>query len=379
MDFDYSPEQSELRRQARRFLENRYALSTMRAALEQENPEVGRSLHLAMAELGWAGVTIAEEHGGLGMTHVELCALAEELGRALAPGPFASTVYGLVEALRLAGTQAQRQRWLPAVAAGAVSGCIAVSEGPGDVDATACEAIVVDGKLHGSKWPVTDGTLADVAVVLAREGADTSLFVVALDDGVVRTPIVSLDGSRPVCRLEFHGVTAERLGDGFDGRLLAAVLLDRMAVPLAFEQLGGADRCLEMARAYALERRAFGRAIGSFQAIKHRLVDMYVKNELARSTAYYAAWALATDAPQLSTAAAAARIAATEAFEYASRENLQIHGGIAITWAADPHLFLRRSRQLGTVAGSPDYWGERLVRALVVESELLPSATTAGT
>lgn len=373
MDFDYSPEQCELRRQARRFLEDRYSPSMMRAALEQENLGFGRSLHRAMADLGWAGVTIAEEEGGLGMGHVDLCALAEEMGRALVPGPFASTVYGLVEALRLAGTAVQRQHWLGAVAAGSVTGCLALAEGPGDVDATACEAAVVDGKLHGSKWPVTDGALADVAVVLAREGTGTALFLVSLDEGVVRTPLASLDGSRPVCRMEFRGVAAERLGPGIDGRSLAAALLDRMAVPLAFEQIGGADRCLEMARAHALDRRAFGRPIGSFQAIKHRLVDMYVKNEMARSNAYYAAWALATGAPQLRTAAATARIAATEAFEFASRENLQVHGGIAITWAADPHLFLRRSRQLGTVAGSPDYWGERLVSALVDESHPLSS------
>ncbi|MFZ9049299.1 MAG: acyl-CoA dehydrogenase family protein [Steroidobacteraceae bacterium] len=376
MDFDYSPEERELQRQARRFLEDHYPPARMRAALEREDPAAGRALFQAMADLGWTGIGIAEEEGGIGMGKVGLCALAEELGRALVPGPFASTVYGLVEALQLAGTADQRLHWLGGVAAGRIAGCVALAEGPGDPDATSCEAEFLDGRLHGVKWPVTDGELADVSVVLAREGSGTVLLLVDLREGVIRTPIGSIDGSRPVCRLKFQGVPAERLGTGVDGRTLAAALLDRMAVPLAFEQLGGADRCLEMARAHALDRHAFGRPIGGFQAIKHRLVDMYARNELARSNAYYAAWALEAGAAELRTAAAAARLAAIEAFEFAARETLQIHGGIAITWAAHPHLFLRRSRQLGAVAGSPDYWGERLIGALAAG---VPDSLKTGT
>jgi alkylation response protein AidB-like acyl-CoA dehydrogenase len=141
-------------------------------------------------------------------------------------------------------------------------------------------------------------------------------------------------------------------------------VFDRAAVLLAFEQCGGADRCLEMAKAYALERYAFGRPIASYQAIKHKLADIYVKNELARSNSYYGAWALNTGAAELPLAAAAARIAASEAFWFAAKENIQTHGGIGFTWEMDCHLFYKRSRQLALVAGAPRAWKERLVSHL---------------
>jgi alkylation response protein AidB-like acyl-CoA dehydrogenase len=146
-------------------------------------------------------------------------------------------------------------------------------------------------------------------------------------------------------------------------------VLQRAAVLLAFEQVGGADRCLEVAREYALQRYAFGRPIGSFQAIKHRLADIYVRNELARANAYYAAWALATKAKELPAAAAAARIAASEAFGFASRENIQIHGGIGFTWESDAHLYFRRARHLSLAAGSPAAWCEFLVATVAGEGE----------
>jgi alkylation response protein AidB-like acyl-CoA dehydrogenase len=365
MDFDYSAEQRELRDQARQFLAENWPCSRMRTLLEQPEVATGREFCSRVAELGWMGATIPEALGGAGLGHVELCALAEELGRALVPGPLSSTLFGFTEALRVAGDDAERARWFPRIAAGEIHGSLAFHEGAGDPDATACTAEVRDGRLYGVKWPVTDGVFADVAVVLALEQGNPSMQLVELDATVQRLPLPSLDDSRPVCRLAFDGIPARRLGDPGQGRALVAGIMQRLAVLCAFEQLGGADRCLEMARDHALQRRAFGRPIGSFQAIKHRLADMYVRNELARSNAYLAAWALAQDAPELGVAAAAARLAASDAYEFAARENLQVHGGIAITWEADPHLYLRRARQLGAVAGSMGYWAERLTGELV--------------
>jgi acyl-CoA dehydrogenase len=141
-------------------------------------------------------------------------------------------------------------------------------------------------------------------------------------------------------------------------------VLERAAILFAFEQIGGAAACLDMAKAYALERYAFGRPIGSFQAIKHKLADMYVALELARSNAFYGAWALTEDAPDLPMAAATARVSATEAFHLASKENIQTHGGIGFTWAMDCHLFYRRSKQLALTIGSPPFWKNRLVDLL---------------
>ncbi|HEY5009235.1 MAG TPA: acyl-CoA dehydrogenase family protein, partial [Caulobacteraceae bacterium] len=191
------------------------------------------------------------------------------------------------------------------------------------------------------------------------------LYLVDLNGaGVERQTLKTLDPTRGVAKLTFSGASAERLGPAGEGAALAEAVMDRAAVLLAFEQLGGADRSLEMAKAYALERYAFGRQIGSYQAIKHKLADIYVKNELARSNAYYGAWALNAGAAELPVAASAARVAASEAFWFASKENIQTHGGMGFTWEVDAHLYYRRSRQLALVAGAPAVWKERLVSQL---------------
>ena len=227
------------------------------------------------------------------------------------------------------------------------------------------QASVEGGKLSGVKIPVTDGDIADVALVLAKEGGKPGLFLVDLTGpGVTREAVKTLDPTRDAAKLTFAGAPARRLGGAGEGLDLLEQILDRAAVLLAFEQTGGADRCLEMAKDYALERYAFGRTIASYQAIKHKLADMYVKNELSRSNAYYGAWALNTNAPELPVAASAARIAGSEAFWFASKENIQTHGGIGFTWEMDCHLYYRRSRQLSLVAGAPRVWKERLVSHL---------------
>jgi alkylation response protein AidB-like acyl-CoA dehydrogenase len=364
MNFDYSDDQKFLKNEARKFLEANCPTTQVRKVLDDEATAYDAALWKAVAAQGWLGAAIPEAHGGLGLGHIELCAIAEELGRVVAPIPFASTVYLLAEAVMLAGSEAQKAQLLPKIAAGEVIGCLATSEGPGLLTASGVQAQVSGGKLSGTKLPVTDGDIATHAVVLARDGGGTSLFLVDLGAGVTREALKTLDPTRDAAKLVFDGAAAERLGAAGEGFALLEQLLDRAAVLLAFEQCGGADRCLEMAKAYALERYAFGRVIASYQAIKHKLADIYVKNELARSNAYYGAWALNTNAPELPVAASAARIAASEAFWFASKENIQTHGGIGFTWEVDAHLYYRRSRQLSLVAGAPRVWKERLVSQL---------------
>jgi hypothetical protein len=224
---------------------------------------------------------------------------------------------------------------------------------------------VEGGKLTGVKIPVTDGDIADLAIVLANEGGKAGLFLVDLNGGgVSRETLKSLDPTRGVGKLTFSGAAATRLGAAGEGFALTEQVFDRAAVLLAFEQTGGADKCLEMAKDYAMGRYAFGRVIAGYQAIKHKLADMYVKNQVARSNAYYGAWALNTNAPELPVAASAARIAASEAYWFGSKENIQTHGGMGFTWEVDCHLYYRRSRQLGLVAGAPKVWKERLVTQL---------------
>jgi alkylation response protein AidB-like acyl-CoA dehydrogenase len=365
MNFDFSDDQKFLKSEARKFLEANSPTSLVRTVLDDDAKTHDAALWKAVAGQGWLGAAIPEEFGGLGLGHLELCVIAEELGRAVAPIPFASTVYFLAEAILLAGDDRQKAEILPKIAAGEVIGAIATSEGPGVVTPGSLQASVAGGKLSGVKIPVTDGDIADLCLVLAKEGGKPGLYLVDLNGaGVTREAIKTLDPTRDAAKLTFKDAPATRLGGAGEGFALVEQVFDRAAVLLAFEQCGGADKCLEMAKAYALERYAFGRVIAAYQAIKHKLADMYVKNELARSNAYYGAWALNTNAPELPVAASAARIAASEAFWFASKENIQTHGGIGFTWEMDPHIFFRRSRQLSLVAGAPRVWKERLVSQL---------------
>lgn len=365
MNFDYNDEQKALKDEARRFLSAVSPLSVVRAAIENPAEGYDKALWQRIGEQGWCGAAIPEAFGGIGMGYVELCALAEELGRSLAPVPFASTVYLFAEALLLAGSDDQKAELLPQVAAGSLIGTLAVSEGPGALTPERIVTRFADGRLTGVKIPVTDGFAADHVVVLAMAGDGPGLFLVDLTgEGVSRESVSTIDPTRGEARIAFNNAPAHRLGQGVDGLAQLARIYDRAAVLLAFEQLGGADRCLEMARDYALERYAFGRPIGGYQAIKHKLADVFVKNEVARANAYYGAWALSTDAPELPLAAAAARVAGSAAYWLASKENIQTHGGIGFTWEADCHLFYRRARHLGLVIGAPRDWKRRLVGAL---------------
>ena len=365
MNFDFSDDQKFLKGEARKFLEANCPTTRVRKVLDDDAKAYDEALWRAVGEQGWMGAAIPEAHGGLGLGHLELCVIAEELGRVVAPIPFASTVYVLAEAIMLAGSEDQKAELLPKIAAGEVIGALATSEGPGVVTAGTLKASVADGKLSGAKIPVTDGDIATVCIVLAKEGGKPGLFLVDLTGaGVTREAVKTIDPTRDAAKLTFDGAPARRLGGAGEGMELLEQVLDRAAVLLSFEQCGGADRCLEMAKDYALERYAFGRTIASYQAIKHKLADMYVKNEVARSNAYYGAWALNTNAAELPIAASAARVAASDAFWFASKENIQTHGGMGFTWDVDCHLFYRRSRQLSLVAGAPKVWKERLVSQL---------------
>jgi alkylation response protein AidB-like acyl-CoA dehydrogenase len=365
VNFDFSADQKALRDQARKFLAEHASSTRVRRILEGAAP-YDAELWRGMGEMGWMGTAIPEAHGGAGFGHLELCVIAEELGRSLAPTPFASTIYLAAEALLLAGSEAQKKRWLPRIAQGEAIGCFALAEGP-QVATPANLATRAEGaRLTGTKVPVADGDVADFAVVLAAQGAGRAgLFLVDLKGpGVMRASLATVDPTRSHARLVLDGAPGEPLGAPGQGWPLTERLLDRAAVLVAFEQLGGAQAALEMAREYALGRFAFGRQIASFQAIKHKLADMYVGVELARSNAYYGAWALTKDAPELPVAAAAARVAASEAYYQAAKENIQIHGGMGFTWEFDCHLHYRRAKLTGLMLGSARRWKDLLVTRL---------------
>jgi len=369
MNFDFSDDAKMLKDQARKFLTEKCSTKVVRNILESDEP-YDKTLWKQIAEMGWLGTAIPEEFGGLGLGHLELCVVAEELGRAVAPVPFSSSVYLATEALLLAGNDAQKKKYLPKLASGEIIGTFALAEGPQQPTPKTIKASLKGGKLDGAKVPVPDGDVADFAIVLARTGEGQgeralSLAIVDLKGaGVTRRAVKTVDPSRSQAEITFKGAAAEQLGASGDGWDLSKRILDRAAVLMAFEQVGGADACLAMAKDYALNRYAFGRQIASFQAIKHKLADMYVLNELARSNAYFGAWALSTNSPDLAEAAAGARISATDAFHNASKENIQTHGGMGFTWELDCHLYYRRSKVLSLALGASRVWKDRLVNHL---------------
>ena len=218
--------------------------------------------------------------------------------------------------------------------------------------------------------PVPDGAIADFAIVAACTGSggretDISLFIVDLKgEGIETKALSNIDPTRGQAEITFKNAKAEPLGRAGEGWSILTQLLDRAAVLMAFEQVGGADRALEMGRDYALDRIAFGRPIGSFQAVKHMLADMYVSATLARSNSYYGAWALSTNSSELPEAAAAARISATQAFQHCAKNNIQVHGGMGFTWEFDCHMFYRRANATALGLGSLSYWEDALIERM---------------
>jgi alkylation response protein AidB-like acyl-CoA dehydrogenase len=342
VNFDFSEDQKLLAQTARDYLDENAPLSACREVLESDQP-YSRDLWKGAAELGWLGTAIPEEYGGAGFGHLELAVIAEEVGRALAPIPFSSSVYFASEALLLAGTDAQKQKYLPRLASGASIGTFALSEKPGQNGTGGAQTSFEGGLLSGTKLPVMDGDVADFAVVSARSGTGTSLVIADLGgDGVERRPLSSFDPSRSQARLRFEGAPAELLGAEGEGSALA----------------------FEITKDFAMGRYAFGRPIASFQVIKHNLAERWCDIEIARSNSYYGAWALSGDEPELGIAASVARIAASDAYTKMSEDMIQIHGGVGYTWEYDCHLFYRRAQLLAAALGNPASWKHKLVDRL---------------
>jgi alkylation response protein AidB-like acyl-CoA dehydrogenase len=328
------------------------------------------------AELGWTAVAIPEEYGGLGLGPVELTALMEVMGESLLCAPFFSSVCLGANALLEAGSEAQKQEHLPALAAGESRATLAWAEPGGGYDRAAIETTVRPDaggvRLTGRKRFVPDGDSADLLVVAARhEGSRAhegiELWLVPGDaPGLTRRALPTLDQTRRLAELELDGVrlpAAARLDRG--GLEGLEAILDRAAVALAAEQVGGAQRCLDLAVAHAAERQQFGRPIGSFQAIQHKCADMMLRVESARSAAYAAACRLAEGLDrdgELATLSSLARAYCCDAFFRCAAECVQIHGGVGFTWEYDVHLYLKRARSSEVLLGDAAWHRERIAR-----------------
>ena len=366
MNFEFSDEQELLREQARGFLAQNCPAGVPRAVLDGDDTH-DAALAGKIAEMGWNATVIPEAYGGLSLGYLELCVIAEELGRAVAPVPFSSSVYLATEALLMAGSDSQKETWLPKLATGEAVGTFALAESAGRAAPGNLATSLTGDKLSGTKLPVADAQAADFAVVVANadSGDGATLALVDLSSSEVAvSPVQMIDPTRGHGKIEFINAPAERLGAEGKGWASVEALLNRAAVLFAWEQVGGADAALEQAKEYAMGRYAFGRPIASYQAIKHKLAEMYVKNTLARSNCYYGAWALNTNADELPVAAASSRVAATHAYHFASKENVQTHGGMGFTWEFDCQFFYRRSRLLAVNLGGLQQWQDKLITAV---------------
>jgi len=375
LNFAFSEEQEELRASARAFLADHSGSEAVRAAMESEAGHDPGLWKRMADELGWPALTVPEAAGGIGLGPVELCALMEVMGEFLLCSPFFASVCLAGQAVVEAGSPEQQQRWLGPLAEGGARGALATSEPDLAWDAVAATATRQGDayRIDGVKRYVIDGHCADWVAVSARAPgssgeAGISLFALPADSaGLTRTPLPGMDQTRRQAELRFMGVVvpaSDRLGEEGAGAGALRRTLDRAAIALAAEQVGGAQRCLDDSVAYAKEREQFGRPIGSFQAIKHKCADMMVKVETARSAAYYAACAAAEMPDVLARAASLAKAYCSEAFYHCAGESIQIHGGVGFTWEYDAHLYFKRARAGEALLGTPDWHRERVAREI---------------
>ena len=374
MDFEFSTEQQEIRRAVREFLVGRAPISKAREWMETESGLDRDFWKAAAGELGLQGLIVPERFGGTGYGEVELTVVMEEMGRALLCAPYFATVGLAVHALLVVGDEAAHKEWLPAIAAGDLVATLAFTEASGRWDAEGVAMQVAprgqEFSLTGVKAFVVGGAAADLILVVAR--MDEQFAILAVDRGAAGLQIDSpahLDRTRPLARIEFRSTPARLIGLPVAWEAIQQVL-DLACVALTAEQVGGAQRVLEMAVAYAKQREQFGRPIGSFQAIKHKCADMLLRVEAARSAAYYAGW-VASRAGQgegvreLRTVASLAKADVSEAFVEVAEENLQIHGGLGFTWEQDPHLYLKRARSSHVLLCDPAYHRARTATELL--------------
>ncbi len=365
MNFDFSEDQNALREQVRKFLSNESPVSLARQVIETQSTHAAEVWN-GLAGLGVTALMLPEACGGIGLGAMELCVVAEEVGRQLSPVPLASTLYLATQVVLLAGDDSQQRRWLTPVSEGAIGTVAAPLDGECD---TAALPRFDGTALSGLVSPVADGMVAQWAVVLAQNPQGQAVWVATdLSAGVERRALATLDPSKPFAEWTLSATPAQALSG--DAWAVLVRVRNRAAVLMAFEQVGAAGAALEMAAAYARERKAFGRPIGSYQGIKHKLADLYTEIEMARAHCYYGAWALTADtaqaegAPELPAAAAAARTSASRALTHTAEENLHTHGGMGYTWDMDCHLFYRRARQQAVLLGNEHVWREQLAAQL---------------
>jgi len=381
MNFGFNEEQELLRSTARKFFDNECASETVRKLMD--GPEgMTPDLWKKIAEQGWTGLIFADEHGGMGLGFVDLVVLMEEMGRAVVPGPFFSTVLLGGLAIREAGTEPQKKAWLPKIASGEARATLAWMEPSAELGARGitlqATAKGAGFTLDGTKLFVHDAHTADVIVVAARTSAGkdpqaeqnpedgVSLFLVPKGTpGLTVTLLPTMDQTRKLCEVGFANVSVGAdalMGQAGAGWAPLSRVLDSATVALCAEMCGGAQKVLEMTVEYAKIRQAFGRPIGSYQGVKHKAADMLVDVENSKSITYYAAWAMDEGVPEGPLAASMAKAYVSDAYRRVAGAGIQLHGGIGFTWEHDLHLYFKRAKGSEFTFGDATWHRERVAQ-----------------
>ncbi len=369
MKFALSEEQEALRMTVRRFLADKSPESEVRRLMQTTEGYDAAVWRQMSDQIGLQGLTIPAELGGSGFGYVELVVVLEEMGRALFCAPYFSSVALAANLLLVSGDESAKKDYLPGIADGSRIVGVALAEEAGRWDEGGVTMPATQSRggwtLTGEKTYVLDGHVANLVLVAARAPAGVSIFAVERGaNGFTATALSTMDQTRKQARLTFESTPARLVGTEGGGWPNISKMLDLAVVALAAEQVGGAQKVLDMAVEYAKTRVQFGRPIGSFQAIKHKCADVLLEVESAKSLAYYAGWAAAEGSNELPVIASLAKSYCSEAFFFAAAENIQIHGGIGFTWEHPGHLYLKRAKSSELLFGNPSYHRELLARGV---------------
>lgn len=359
MQFGLSESQEILKHTAHRFFGGELPMAEVRRLMETDTAH-NEELWAKMAGQGFTGIIFPEEFGGMGLSQVELILFMEEAGYALLPGPFFSTVVLAGTVLNALGSSPQKKKYLARICDGQAKSTLALLENSASWDPADIQLSAAGDKLTGTKLFVTDAAVADFIIVAARNG----IFLVDRKaSGVHIEPMKGMDLTRKIYSVRFENTPAEPLGNSRPADL--ADSLATASAALAAELVGGMQRVLETTVAYAKTRKQFGKPIGIFQAVQHMCAEMYLETESARSSAYYAAWALSENAPDAAVSVSIAKMYASDASRTVGNRGIQVHGGMGFTWENDIHLYYRRAKASETMLGDATFHRERIARLTI--------------
>jgi alkylation response protein AidB-like acyl-CoA dehydrogenase len=368
MNFGLTETQQTIKNSAREFFTAECPIAEVRRLMET-GTAMDDALWKKFAEQGWTGIIFPEEYDGFGMGMVEMAIALEEMGRALIPGPFISTVLLAGSVIEKAGSEAQKKKYLGAICRGEQKATLALLENSGSWDLSAVQLDGSGGRLNGEKLFVTDAGAADFIVVAARNGRELTLVIVPSNaKGVTKTLLPSVDITRRLYGVRFDDVSVapdDVLATGASAESALAAALDIATAGLTAEMVGGMQRLLDLTVEYAKTRKQFGKPIGTFQAVQHQCADMLFLLEGARSAAYYAAWTLSENDPGASLAVSVAKAYASEGYRDAGNKSIQVQGGMGFTWENDAHLFYRRAKASEIAFGDAIFHREKIAKSLI--------------